>query len=169
MHKYRIIQAAASRIRRIDTDRLAYIATISLLLMAVFLPQATSAAQITGRKFTLSNTNGAGTSQYDFASAALPTSGKIVKSVQAEACTTASGSCTTPTGFAGGSATLDSQPEGLGDASGWTDASIAGALRIEKPTNSATPSGAVTIDWGAVTNPTADNTTFFLRVTSYSA
>ena len=142
---------------------------LALAMGLLVLPLLVSAAQITSRSFTLSNSNGGASGvQYDFASDALPTTGTIVQSVQAEACTTASGACTTPTGFTAASGTLDAQPAGLGDAAGWTDNSTAGALRIEKPTNAATPSGAVTIDWGTITNPTADNTTFFLRVTTYS-
>ena len=148
---------------------LRYLCIILVFLVLTILPQSVLAAQITGRSFTLSSSAGAATSvEYDFDADAVPTTGSTIQSVQALACTTASGSCTTPTGFDASSATLDTQPAGLGDASGWTDASTAGALRVEKPTNGTTPSGAVDIDWGGVTNPTAVNTTFFLRVTTYS-
>ncbi len=136
-------------------------------LLAIILPMLVVAAQITSRKFTLSNSNGGSVSDYDFDSAALPTTGTPVRSVKAEACTTASGSCTTPTGFSAASANLTAQPSGLGTTD-WTDDSNAGNLRITRASSGTNPSGVVRIDWDTVTNPTADNTTYFLRVTTYS-
>lgn len=148
---------------------LRYIAVVALLGMS-FMPVAVGAAQITGRSVTLSDSTGdAASVSYTFASAALPTTGTAVKSVAALACTTASGACTKPTGFANASSTLVSQPSGLGAASGWTvNTATDGSLRIVNAANATTPSGAVSIPWGAVHNPTANNTTFYLRVTTYS-
>lgn len=144
-----------------------YGALIALFLVAL-LPLSVSAAQITGRKFTLSNTNGnAPGVTYTFNSDALP-NGTAVRSVKAEACTTASGGCSTPAGFNAASADISGQPNGLGAATSWTDDSNAGNLRITHASNVTAPSGAVTITWNGVNNPTADNTTFFLRVTTYS-
>ncbi len=144
-----------------------YVLAIALLIVAL-LPVSVSAAQITNRKFTLTNTNGAATGvSYTFNSDALP-SATAVRSVKAEACTTASGGCSTPSGFTGVSANLTSQPSGFGAASSWTDDSVAGSLRITHASNVTAPSGATTIAWDTVTNPTADNTTFYLRVTTYS-
>ncbi len=143
---------------------------IGVMLLAILLPVSVSAAQITSRKFTLSNSAGGGTSvAYTFDSAALPTTGTPVKSVAAQACTTASGACTTPTGFTSASSTLVAQPTGLGATTSWTvDTASTGSLRITHATNVTNPSGAVNIQWGSVTNPTAQNTTFYLRVTTYS-
>ena len=139
-----------------------------VLLIVALLPVSVSAAQITNRKFTLTNTNGAATGvSYTFNSDALP-SATAVRSVKAEACTTASGACSTPSGFTGLPANLTSQPSGLGAASSWTDDSVAGSLRVTHASNVTAPSGAVTIAWDTVTNPTADNATFYLRVTTYS-
>lgn len=141
---------------------------IALLLVALVPISSVSAAQITGRKFTLSNSNGAASGvSYTLDSDALP-SATAVRSVKAEACTTASGACTTPSGFTGASADIAGQPSGLGAASSWTDDSNAGNLRITHASNVTAPSGTVTIAWTGVTNPTADNTTFYLRVTTYS-
>jgi hypothetical protein len=149
-------------------QQLLYFALAVLLVLAGFMPQLVNAAQITGRSFTLSNSDGAATSvTYTFGSAALPTA-TAVRSVAAQACTTASGACSTPTGFTGASASLASQPTGLGSTSSWTNGSNAGNLRITHASNVTAPSGAVAIVWNGVTNPTADNTTFYLRVTTYS-
>lgn len=140
-----------------------------VLLLVAFIPVVSvHAAQITNRKFTLSNSNGTGSSvTYTFTSDALP-SATAVRSVKAEACTTAAGACSTPSGFDAATAGISGQPSGLGAAASWTDDSNTGNLRITHASNVTAPSGAVTIPWNAVTNPTADNTTFFLRVTTYS-
>lgn len=137
--------------------------------MVALLPvSSVSAAQITGRKFTLSNSNGAASGvTYVFNSDALP-SATAVRSLKAEACTTASGGCSAPAGFTGAAADISGQPTGLGAAASWTDDSNAGNLRVTHASNVTAPSGAVAITWTGVTNPTADNTTFFLRVTTYS-
>lgn len=156
-------------LKQVSTKWLSLLAGLALLLVA-FTPLVVDAAQITGRSFTLSDSDGAATGVgYTFASVALPTSGTAVKSVAAEACTTATGACSTPSGFSIAAATLASQPSGLGSATGWTvNTATAGSLRIVNAANATTPSGAVSIPWGGVVNPTADNTTFFLRLSTYS-
>ena len=149
------------------------VASIFLALIAIISPFlwnfSAQAAQITGRKVTLSNSAGAATAvQYDLVTAALPTA-TAVKSVSLTACTTASGACSTPSGFVNSSSTLVAQPSGLGAASGWTvNTATAGSLRILNAANATAPSGAVAVSWGNITNPTATNTTYFLRMTTYS-
>lgn len=134
------------------------------------LSQHVEAAQITNRKVTISNSAGAATGvTYTVSSSALPTTGTPVQSVEAKACTTASGACTTPSGFSVASSTLASQPSGLGCASGWTNnTATAGSLRITA-TCASNPSGAVSIVWNGVVNVTAQNTTFYLRVSTFSS
>jgi hypothetical protein len=138
-------------------------------IYAVFLPRQASAAQITGRKVTLSSSAGGATGvSYTFVSAALPTT-TAVKSVSIDACTAASGTCTTPSGFSSSSSTLASQPTGLGSTTSWSvNTATSGSLRITHASNSTASSGAVSIQWNGVVNPTAQNTTFFLRATTYS-
>lgn len=144
------------------------VSVLSLLMASVPLAPA-HALSISGRKFTISNSNGAASGvSYVFDSSALLTTGTPIRSVKAEACTTASGACSTPAGFTGAGANLTAQPTGLGAASAWADDSNAGNLRITHASNSTNPSGVVNIQWDTVTNPTADNATFYLRVTTYS-
>ncbi len=148
--------------------------SVLLMLVATFSPllwgSTAQAAQITGRKVTLSNSAGTASGvQYDLVTAAVPTTGTAIKSVSLTACTTASGACSTPSGFVNSSSTLVSQPSGVGAGSGWTvNTATAGSLRIVNAANATTPSGAVAISWGNVTNPTATNTTYYLRMTTYS-
>jgi len=133
------------------------------------VPQA-SAAQITGRSVTLSTSAPAATGvTYALATAAVPTTGTSIKSVQIQFCTSLSGGCTTPSGFSASSSTLASQPTGLGAGTGWTvNAATAGSLRIVNAANATNPSGAVTVTWNGVVNPTATNTTFYGIITTYS-
>lgn len=136
-------------------------------LQSTMLPQA-SAAQITSRKLTLSSSAG-GASSVTYTFEFTVPSSTVLQSMQAQVCTTASGACTTPTGFVNSSSTLAAQPTNLGDASGWTvSTATAGSLRLSKSGNSAAPTGSQTVAFGNVTNPTAQNTTFFARITTYS-
>lgn len=154
------------KIRKTRSLFASFLAVIGLLVATL---SPVSAAQITTRKMTLSNSAGAATGvTYTFTSDAVPTT-TAVKSVGVEVCTTASGGCSTPSGFSVSSATLASQPSGLGSGSGWTvNTSTAGNLRIVNAANATSSSGAVTIAWGGVVNPTATNTTFYARLTTYS-
>lgn len=145
-----------------------FLATI-VAVFALGAPQIAQAAQITGRSITLSSSAGAATGvTYSLATAALPTA-TAVKSVGVQFCDAASGTCNAPTGFSASSSTLSSQPTGLGAGSGWTvNAATANQLRIVNAANATAPSGAVAIVWGGVVNPTANNTTFYARITTYS-
>lgn len=154
-------------------NRIAYITTVAVIMfggLMILAPTTVSAAQITARKVTLSTSSPASasaTTTYTL-NFTVPTTGTIVKSFSATACTTASGSCTTPTGFSVGSSTI-SQPTNLGDASGWTvSTATSGSLRLSKTTNATTPTGSQTVVFNNVQNPTTTNTTFFLRLTTYS-
>ena len=72
-------------------------------------------------------------------------------------------------GFSSSSSSLPSQPTGLGAASGWTvNTSTSGELRISDASNATNPSGSVTITWNGAHNPTANNTSFYGLVTTYS-
>lgn len=142
-------------------------ALVTAALQYVVMPTA-SAAQITARKVTLSNSAGGATGVTYTFNFTLP-SATVVQSMAAQVCTTASGACTTPSGFVNSSSTLASQPTNLGDASGWTvSTATAGSLRLSKSGNVAAPTGSQTVAFGNVTNPTAQNTTFYIRITTYS-
>lgn len=155
----------------LDTAKRAQYLALAVFLSFAFLltlsPTNVSAAQITSRKVTLSNSAGAGTGVTYTFNFTVP-SATVLKSFQAEICTTASGACSTPAGWTGASSDLASQPTNYGDASGWTDASTSTALRMAKTANSAAPTGSQTVAFNGTVNPTANNTTFFARITTYS-
>ena len=129
-----------------------------------------NAVPITSRSMVLSSSAGdASGVSYLLSTAALPTSGTAIKSMQVQFCTSLTGGCVKPAGFTNASSTLVSQPTGLGAASGWTvNTATDGSLRILNAANATTPSGAVSISWGNVHNPTATNTTFYGIITTYS-
>lgn len=141
----------------------------TVLVSGLFVPEA-SASQITSRALTLSSSNPAAsnaTTTYTF-TFTVP-SATAIKSVNIVICTVAAGTCTTPTGFSNASATLASQPTGLGAASGWTvDDTTSGTLAIKNASNATAPSGSQTIVFGAVQNPTTANQAFYGRITTYS-
>ncbi len=142
---------------------------VGILQVFYFLPA--DAAQITSRSVTLSSSVAdASGITYTLAAAALPTTGTAVKSAEIKFCTSLIDSCaSTPSGFSSTSSSLALQPNGLGAASGWTvNTSTGGSLRIVNASNSTSPSGAVSIVWNGVHNPTATNVTFYGIITTYS-
>jgi hypothetical protein len=142
--------------------------TSSILSSLVLIQPASAAGALTVRSATLSNPGvGAGATVTYTLGLKVATTATIIQSFSATACTTASGACTTPTGFANSSSI--SQPTGLGDAAGWTgNTATAGSLRIAKAANATTPSAAGSVvTFNNVTNPSSVGT-FYLRFSTYS-
>lgn len=150
---------------------------LSLLLFANFgLPaffKGATASQLTTRSLTLSSSSPAGsnaTTTYTFVF--TPIAATVLKSFAMQACTTAVGTCTTPTGFSvsAGPTTISQPTAGCGDTSGWSVSNAtAGELRMKKTGATAAPGGgACTLVWQLVQNPTSTNTAFFMRITTYS-
>ena len=140
--------------------------SIFALIMASF-PSVVSAAAIGARRVTLGSSAASATTTYAF-TFTVPSS-TVLQSASFTACTTASGACTTPSGFSVTGSTLTAQPTNLGDASGWTvNTSTAGSLRLSKSGNVAAPTGNQTVSFSNVTNPSATNSTFFLRIATFS-
>lgn len=138
-----------------------------LVILGLILTTARSgASQITNRTLALGSSVASASTTYTF-TFTVPSS-TVIESFAADICTTASGACSTPAGFSNSSSTI-SQPTNLGDASGWTvDTSTAGSLRLSKSGNVAAPTGSQTVVFSSVTNPSATNSTFFARLTTYS-
>jgi hypothetical protein len=132
-----------------------------------YVPSIAFASQITSRSVTIGSSAASAVTTYSFVFTVPSTT--PVDSVAMLACTTASGTCTTPAGFSNSSSTLTSQPTGLGATTGWTvNTATAGSLRIVNASNSTSPSGPQTVKYSTVTNPSATNATFFFRISTYS-
>lgn len=152
--------------KNIFLKRIAYGLSIMALLV-LYYPNPASAAPMTARKVTIGSSAASASTTYAF-NFTVP-SATVIKSAGFAACTTASGTCTPAPGFSASASTLTSQPTNLGDAAGWTvDASAAGSLRLTKTGNVAAPTGAQTVSFSSAVNPSATNSTFFLRMTTYS-
>ena len=136
-------------------------------LMVVFNVHQANAAQITARSLTLvatgtdggSKASGVVRHQFNF------TVPSTIQSIQFQYCTTASvTACVMPTGLSTTSATL-------GTASGWASGSTLTATTNGAPyiSKGSTGSGAMSVQLNSITNPSANNTTFFVRINAYTA
>lgn len=141
-----------------------------LLVLASVLPyiaSVASASPIVDRSVTIGSSTASANTTYSFAFT-LPSS-TVIKSASFAACTTASGACTPVPGFSASLSTLASQPTNLGDAAGWTvNNSTTNELRIINSGNSSAPSGNQTVNFANVINPNAENSTFYIRITTFS-
>ena len=147
-------------------QRIFAIGAVFALVLAL-VPAPVFAGPITAKSVVIGSSIASASTTYDF-TFTVP-SATVLQSVEFEACTTASGACSAPAGFDASSAVLDSQPTNLGDATGWaTTESTAGALRLNKTGNSAAPTGSQSVVFNTVTNPSATNATFYLRITTYT-
>jgi len=147
-----------------------YILVGSIIGLSPFISiPIANAAQITGRSVVLSTSVGdASGVTYTLNATALPTT-TAVKSLEVKFCSSLTGACASPAGFSTTSSALASQPTGLGAASGWTaSTATSGSLRILNAANSTASSGALTVVWSGVHNPTATNTAFYGVITTYS-
>lgn len=141
---------------------------VGALVLPVFMPQAAAAAQITSRRLTLLDGTSDGGSKpggvvkhsFEFT---VPTGGNV-GSILFQYCTIASGTCTTPSGLVTTSATL-------GNETGATGFSMVnttnGAPYLTRTAANIPASTAVSYRFDTVTNPTATNTTFFVRISTY--
>lgn len=140
---------------------------LAVALMVGYFPNIASATQIGARKVVIGSSVADASTTYDFTFTS-PTS-TVIKSASFAACTTASGACTSVDGFSSSSSTLASQPVNMGSASGWTvNTSVANELRVSNSGNSTAPSADQVVRFSGVKNPSSTNSTFFIRITTYS-
>lgn len=149
------------KINKVSSIRLTA-AAACMVVIAGLSTTLVNAAQLTSRALTLgSSTPSASTThKFDFT---IPASNSI-GSIKFQYCTTASGTCTMPTGLSTTSATLSAQS----GATGFTlNNTTNGSPYITRTASSS--SGAVSYTLSGVTNPSATNTTFYVRITTYAS
>jgi len=147
-----------------------FIAIVSLF--AYFPNLASAGGQATLRSVKIGSSVSNAITSYNFLFT-LPTA-TTIKSITFQACDNASGACT-QTGAAkdfssstGGPATLTQAPTGLGAAGSWSiDTTVSNSLRIKNTSNSGNP-GAADVRFSSVHNPSDSNSTFFIRMTTYT-
>jgi hypothetical protein len=141
---------------------------VAIVLTFAYFPSISSAAPITPRKVVIGSSVASASTSYNF-TFTLPTVTPVL-SVKLQACDTASGACTqtgAANGFSSsaGPATLNGAPTGLGSGGAWTiDTTDSTSLRIKNASSTGAP-GAATVNFNAVRNPSAVNSTFFMRIT----
>jgi hypothetical protein len=132
--------------------------------------QSAYAAQITSRSLTLqagatdggSKPGGVVNHLFSFT---IPTTGNV-GSMQFLYCTTASGTCTLPTGLVTTSATMGTQS----GATGFTLVNTTnGAPYITRTASSISSGTAVSYQLLTVTNPTTTNQSFYVRISTYAS
>ncbi len=159
-----------TKIKKSTITRKVLYSLLSATLLLSYFPNIASAAQITARKVVIGSSDAGANTTYEFTFTVPSTT--VTKSASFTACTTASGACTPATGFADVNAsTLTGQPTNLGDAAGWAvDTATTGVLKIKKTGNLAAPTPATptTVSFSNVKNPTATNSTFFIRIATFS-
>ena len=156
--------------RRSFTPFVAIAVLVLSVVAQLALPLTTNAAQITARSLTLragttdggSKPGGIVRHQYNFS---VPTTGNI-GSVRFEYCTLAAGTCVTPTGLTTSSATLEAQT----GATGFTMVNTTnGAPYITRTAASVSGPASLSYTFNLVTNPTATNYTFFVRIATFAS
>jgi len=140
-------------------------------IIATLQESSVYAAQITSRSLTLvAGTTDAGSKPGGVVNHLFtftPGSTTAIGSILFQYCTTASGTCTLPTGVVTTSATLGSQA----GVTGWSSVvnTTNGAPYLTRASTTAMTLTPDTYQINTVTNPTATNSTFFVRISTYVA
>jgi hypothetical protein len=139
---------------------------IAMVMTFAYFPYMASAEQITARSVVIGSSVASASTTYDFTFTSPQST--TIKSVGFAACTTASGACTPAPGFSSSSSTLDSTSN-LGSGGTWTvNTATSTELRATNTSNTGSPSAGSTVNFTTVTNPSATNSTFYMRITTYS-
>ena len=145
---------------------------------AVFRSQTAYAAQITARSLTLEAGATDGGSKASgvvkhFFQFTLPNAGSVnVGSIKFEYCTTATGGpCVMPAGVVTTSATLDNESGATGfDLKNTVgEGATNGTMWLSRTAASITANQAVSYRIGSVTNPSTNNASFFVRISTYAS
>lgn len=145
---------------------------LTIAMLMIYYPGFASADPITNRSVVIGSSLASANTTYNFTFTAAQST--TIKSVRLQACDTASGACTqsgSASGFSSSSpgASLSGQPTNIGSGGTWTiDTSDATSLRIKNTSNTGSPSAGITVNFSNVHNPSATNSTFYVRITTYS-
>jgi hypothetical protein len=140
---------------------------LAVVLVVAYFPSDVQAAAIGARRVTIGSAVASAVTTYNFTFTVPSTT--VIRSASFVACTTPNGTCTAPSGFGVTGSNIASQPVNMGSGTGWS-ASTSGtnALRIANAGNGTAPTGAQQVNFTGVTNPSATNETFFMRISTFS-
>lgn len=140
------------------------VALLNLFLFP-YLAQKVNAGTLTSAKATIADSRAGQTAvNYDFAFTTTVTT--AIKQWTIQFCTTASGTCTAPTGIVTTSAVRSS--DNVAGTARTDTFTTNGTLTTVVTTPAAQATQAVTVSYTTITNPTTINTTYFARITTYS-
>ena len=141
-----------------------WIVSFSIALVSVFVSLPSQAAELTPRSLKLGNSSptSANPNLYNFTIATTANIG----SIGFQYCTTASGACTIPAGLDTTAATLSAQSGSVGFS---INVVTNGSPFITRAASIIPASTAVSYTLSNVINPSATNTSYFARITTYSA
>lgn len=157
--------------RRFFHQRKLYLALILLILLilpplAPFTVLRVNAGTLTNAKVLINNSQAAATNvsyNFRFTTSSTTAIGKVV----IQFCTTASGTCTTPTGMTTTGATRNNDNIA---GSGRTDTfTTNGTLSVDITTAANQSTQNVVMDFTGITNPSSANTSHFARITTYQS
>lgn len=134
-------------------------------LVNLFISSAHAAGSLSSYKIQINNSQAAATGvtySYFWTTSATTS----IKQIDIQVCTTASGTCTAPSGFASGTPTLSS--DNIAGTGRTVSAPTANAFRVVVTTPSAQSTQAMFLNFTGVTNPSTINTTYYVRSTTYS-
>jgi|SRR5882724_1695484 len=89
-----------------------------------------------------------------------------IKQIDIQVCTTASGTCTAPSGFSSGTPTLAS--DNIAGTGRTVSAPTGNAFRVVVTTPASQSTQGMFLNFTGVTNPSTINTTYYTRTTTYS-
>jgi len=171
-----ISHQALNRMSRVFLLSLAIVLTAGPVML---ITQTATAAQITSRSVLISSAQPSAVSTYTFG--LVPGTTAAIQGLKFQACTTALGACTAPTGFtftgvgatgtAAGWTTNTNFATGAGANDCITSASVLCANRTQATAE--TGAGVRTVAFTTITNPSGAscatvNCTFFIHMTTYS-
>lgn len=133
-------------------------------LVNLFVTQA-NAAGLTHYNVQINNSQAAATGvTYTFNWTTSATT--AIKQIDIQVCTTASGTCTAPSGFSSGSPTLAN--DNIAGTGRTVTAPTGNAFRVVVGTPASQSTQAMSLAFTGVTNPSGINTTYYVRTTTYS-
>lgn len=137
---------------------------LAVVSLYILMPQA-RAAQMSSRNVTVSNPRPSATGvTYDFQGTTTATT---TRCIQMQFCTTATGTCSTPSGLTTTSATKSTTGWNVFNQANWTiDASTNGTIKLTYTTGE---NGGTNSSWvvTGITNPSSAGT-YFVRLNTYS-
>lgn len=135
----------------------------TLVVMLAAAPLAAHAAGLTNRANLLGNSAGGATTTHIIS--ATTATGASIGSIKFLYCTTATNACTTPVGLITTGATLTAQSGAVGFT---LNNSVNGSPFVTRAAVNLPIATATSYTLSNVTNPTANNQTFYVRITTYT-